>query len=332
MSAILLFALTFAGWGPRGCVAVVTPQVAKVTHEWVNVPGRPDEFALMRDGKQIGSYSQDRGLYRPYDRKTDSWGEPCDPPIDPPARKDDSTPLIEQHPEATNFGIDQSKLTTGREVVTISGREVTKADGLRAVGKPGGTIPDDAGKPWSIHVGDVKAGERMEKDLRSDPILAPWKDTFRTQVYEPDDPMVKDRDGKVMYTPGVWIVSANGKALGKMPAYTSPALFAEGLRRLGPDWDPAKVPDLSKPADPLPSLPNLTKVPVWQVAAGLSVAGVLFFVGRWLFRLAPLLLPLLAKKPDAAPPVTPAPAPQPVARRPSKEALEAARQLMEGRK
>lgn len=335
MSAIMLLALLAGSWGPRGCVAVAMPQAQRTTHEWVAVPSRSDEFALMRDGRQIGSYSQNRGLYRPYDRRTDSWGEPCDPPIAAPVRKVDDPPMIEQHPESTNFGIDLSKLSTGREVVTISGREVTLADGLRAVGKPGGTIPDDSKKPWIVYVGDPATCRKVEADMAGDPALSAYKDKFRLQCYPPDDPMTKDRDGKVMYDPGVWIVGADRKVMGRMPTYSTAAVFAEGLRRLGPDWDPAKVPDLSKPADPLPSLPNLTKVPAWQVGAGLAGAGLLFFVARWLLRLAPVVLPLLTKSSQQpTPPVAPAPAPAPapVARRPSKEALEAARQLMEGRK
>jgi hypothetical protein len=132
-------------------------------------------------------------------------------------------------------------------------------------------LPDDSRKNFLVLVANnhQEVGKRLESDLVNASEFSAWKDTLRIKSYEPDDAMIKDRDGQVMYPSGLWFVSADGKAVGQLPAYEGPAPLAEALRKLPSDWDPKRVPDLRKPL-PNPILPSLfPEIPAWVWTVGI---------------------------------------------------------------
>ncbi len=185
-----------------------------------------------------------------------------------------------------NYGVDLSKLGQA-ERVTINGREVTKDAALKELGGKENGLPEDADKPFLADVGPIADGARLDKDLASSAELAPYATTFRRQSYaEP----VTDRDGKLMYPVGVYIVTAKGKAAKLMTAYTNASDLAGALRKLPPDFDPNKIPLVGPAPKPVPEpLPDPTPAPtpadevnIWAVLATCGVG--LFATGALLMR------------------------------------------------
>jgi hypothetical protein len=174
-----------------------------------------------------------------------------------------------------NYGLDRSKISP-RERCTVNGREITKEAALGLVGDREPSLPNDVDKPWLIDVGDEAAGKRIDADLAAAPELAPYRSVFRRQSYRPDDVMVRDREGKVMYPAGVYAANVAGKPRRLLAAYTTAGDLAGALRKLPPDFDPRNIP----PVDPPPA-PAEDPAP-WAV--GGTLAATLAAVGYLLTR------------------------------------------------
>ena len=69
------------------------------------------------------------------------------------------------------------------------------------------------------------------------------------QAYPPDHWHVAEVGYKQVGDPTIYLVDANGKAKHLQADYDGPAKLAEALRNADPSFDPAKVPDLRKPAE-----------------------------------------------------------------------------------
>lgn len=226
-----------------------------------------DQFDLLdRAGRQVGSYRPSDDTYRP--RAGAGWGDRCEPPVDVP----------ECCRRTTNYGVDAVASDAPRGW-SISGKPVDAGEAGRALAG-GPAIPDDAGRPYVLWVGDDATGERVKADAG---------DKARVQAVPPGHWMTLDRDGKPIYSPGLWFVRADGTAVGHEPAYRGAEQLTEGLRRCAPDWKPDAVPDLAPPAPPvlpfLPSLPSFVAPAAVLVPGGLLTGGVLTLLGLFARRL-----------------------------------------------
>ena len=207
-----------------------------------------DQWDLMdRSGKQVGAYRPSTGTY--LERLGDGWGERSLPPVELPecCRK-----------KAENYGVIAAP--EHHAGWSISGQPVAAGDAMRALGDP--AIPDDAGKPYVLWVGDQATGDRIKADVG---------DRARVQSVPPGHWMTADRDGKPVYTQGIGLVGADGKAVGHEATYRGPDQIAEGLRRSDPNWKPDTVPDLT-PA-PVPTIPALSSIPPAVAMPGALLSG-----------------------------------------------------------
>jgi len=280
VAAALLLAATAAPsradcWLGGQCAPVGVP-VAAPEWEWAPGLADPDQAHLLHHGRQVGTWRHGERRYYPYDGR--AWGcaaltpaaAPSPPSPGPRALDCDccgSCPC-EDHcrcPQGQpccddcrcvvseeNYGLDRSKISR-RERCTVNGREVTKEAALGALGDRESALPDDADKPWLLDVGDEAAGKRLDADLAAAAELSPYRASFRRQSYRPDDLMVRDRDGRLMYAPGVYAVGAAGRPRRLLPAYTTAAELAGALRKLPPDFDPRNIPPVGPTPGPAPA-------------------------------------------------------------------------------
>jgi hypothetical protein len=293
-----------AQWGASGCGPVGLPALmstgflappleptnplglgtsqAKV-NEWRQRADRPDEAYLMDRDRYLGAWIYSEKKFRYW--LGDHWGEKQSLPQGIPEPPECLYPRL----RVPNFGLSPEKISR-REKTTYGGQEISKEEGIQRLIREQG-LPDDSRKNFLVLVADNHQGlgKILESDLASAKELADWKEALRVKSYEADDAMIRDRDGQVMYPPGLWFVSADGQAAGQLPGYEGPAPLAEALRKLPSDWDPKKVPDLRKP-NPNPWLPPLLpEVPQWVWTVGVILlvllilkwgSDILGFLGR----------------------------------------------------
>lgn len=141
-------------------------------------------------------------------------------------------------------GLEWDKVAA-RETYTLDGRKIEPSDGKRLI--EGDTMPLDGGKGFLVLTGVKQDQDRLRRDWESAQALAPYRESLRLKLHDPSDPHLRDRDGKPLWyaQPGVYLLAADGRALGSLPGYVSAEDLAEGLKRAGP-FDASKVPDLSK--------------------------------------------------------------------------------------
>jgi hypothetical protein len=308
MKIFLIFLLAIAPadvwgqWGSSGCGPVGLPGLMPMNYlapstppmgplpqsqagvnEWRQRADRPDEAYLMDGNRYLGAWIYSEKKFRYW--LGDHWGEKQSLPHGIPEPPE----CLYPRPQVQNFGLSPEKISS-REKTTYGGREITKEEGIQRLTQEQG-LPDDSQKNFLVLVANnhLEAGKRLETDLATSPELANWKDALRVKSYEPDDALIRDRDGQVMYPPGLWFVSAEGKAVGQLPTYEGPAPLAEALRKLPSDWDPKKVPDLRKPK-PNPLFPPLLpEIPQWAWTVGIILlvllilkwgSDILGFIGR----------------------------------------------------
>lgn len=273
MLLTLTTALVLGGWGGGQCSgqstgpALVIAQPQPARYEWKPFDDDPEQWALTLNGAQVGGYCSRDGEYRSFDAATRTWLARAVPPIPPP------TPARAEIGQ--NFGVDASKfpkLQPGESIYTVNGKRVNAQQAYRLV-EAGGTLTDDSAKLRLTVVGTKEECDKVEGDLKTSPLLTPFKDKMLVQCYRPTDWAVAGvnlpTDGKpriILQGPP----DKDGKApvLHSQPDYDGPDGLAKALRKADPSYDPKKDPDLRHPPL-LPGLPDLAEVPpiVWLVAA-----------------------------------------------------------------
>lgn len=247
-----------AQWGANGCATVVAPAFAQVSpraSRWEWRPcGSDCQRALYRDGRQVGVWRYDTERYHEL-LSGDRWGHgetlpegaPSPPDIAPPPALPPQAPKL---PDYMTDGVDVAKIGPPR--AAVNGHEVSVAEALRVVGSKEDKLPSDADKPFLIDVGPEEPGKRLTADLSSASELAAYRSVFRRQSYRPEAEMVRDRDGRVMYAPGLFCATATGKVVRLAESYEGPVALVAALRKLPPDFDPARIPraDPVKPQTP----------------------------------------------------------------------------------
>lgn len=215
----------------------------------------PDEIHLYRNGRHVGGYRYSTQEWYPFDPNTRTWGEPIK------QVPWEMSPL--EQPKLQNFGVSPDRSDHERWVV--DGKELLHSP----MPEEPSVIPDDGSLSWLVWVGDPAIGERIRQDLTSSPALAPYN-KVRFQSYSLEDLMVRDRDGKLCYQIGLTKVNPDRKPQWNLKEYRGPEDLAGMLRKLPPDYDPAKVPDLSAVSSDLP-----LETPLSVPAGGLALLSAL---------------------------------------------------------
>lgn len=244
--------------GERAC-----PKCAAGGEWWVVEDTGGDQVGLWVRGAQVGSWRVSDQTYHPR-LGPGRWGEAREPPA--------AVPECYRR-AATNYGVSAPAAGEARGW-SVSGKPVSAGEARQALAG-GPALPDDAGRPYVLWVGDDATGARLKADAG---------DRARVQAVPPGHWMTLDRDGKAIYTPGLWFVRADGTAVGHEAAYRGADQLAEGLRRCAPDWRPDAVPGLTPPVRPVP--PSLPAFPAAAaVPGGLLTGGALTLLALFARRL-----------------------------------------------
>ena len=259
-------------WGTPSSAAVVAH------YEWKVIDA--DQVALYKGAVQQGVWIKARQAYREL-LPDGNWSADQElAPFVPPASH--LIKAIEQQEQ--NFGLDRSRIDAAVEKFWLGGREVTRSEAYTAISGKGKDLVDDREKLRLTVIGTAAECSLVIRDLDSNPALSVFADTILVQSYRADNWAVKDlglRPGtpRIMVQEGPDFRGA-GKVIHSQGDYEGGATaLAEALRRVRPDYDPKRDPDLRKPKPllPTPSLPGtgnstLTLI-VMLLAGGLTVAG-----------------------------------------------------------
>jgi hypothetical protein len=195
-------------------------------------------------------------------------GEPCpcadrcdcaEPKPDPAAAKAalaeleaDVAELGPAPREVQNFGNDWHAGL--RERYTLSGEEVTPAEGLEAIGIAA-DIPDDAGLPTCTIIGAEVDRQRVLQDFRARPALAAGKvkvqaigpEHWAAAGFKPNAPVVLSFAQPNSAEPEASRMKEDGYAPDIAERAEKTLTEMGKLRTIDPNFDPDKTPDLSKP-------------------------------------------------------------------------------------
>jgi len=251
-------------------------------YEWRSFADDSDQISLWENGRQLGNYLFSTREYRPR-LAPGVWGSPCEPPYPPPCRCckgcrcecdckcSQGKPCCEGcrciypakvEPDGTlNFGLDLARMSPTSEHF-LNGKEVSKAELLKAIGKP--QLPDDSKWLCLTIIGPEAARKQVLKDLQFSSALAPWKDEVKVQDYPPDHWAVKDVGFVTTGNPTIYCQAPDGKVLHRQDDYRGPEALAEALRKADETYQPKKDADLNKPLSSVPPV-------VWVAGAILLI-------------------------------------------------------------
>jgi hypothetical protein len=145
---------------------------------WEQSTEKPEYWGLRFDGVQVGIWSSESGIYRPYDATTRDFGDAVDIPIEPPIH---DTTDWRTHGVT---GIKSSGLTRGGDaddtpVGVTSDAPAAPAPTFPAYEKMGS---------WTVVAKDKAVAARVVNDLKTSPALSHWRATYsaRARAYTPD--------------------------------------------------------------------------------------------------------------------------------------------------
>lgn len=268
LSLVLLCGLVSVGLAqcPGGVCGPVGPAAQQVsTLEWKLISGTKYDYALLRDGRQIGAWNAQEGQYMAL-FANGSWGPVGTPPIDPPTAKvnpcscgsnclcEHCKPLAcpaECDPDCychrsskvspkTNFGLDRSKISK-TERCTINGKSASMKECVAAVFAAG--VPDDANLLRLTIISDSKdKRDSVIKDLASKPELESFKGKLVVNDYETSHWAAKP------FQPGkditLVVQSPDGHELARQNDYNDGASGLQAnLQMAMLAYDPSKTPD-----------------------------------------------------------------------------------------
>ena len=224
----------------------------------------PGNWLLFCRDRQIGIWFE--GRYTAVGTDAAKNKEQILPPIEPPS-------------DTANFGVEEWTRSEG-EAFYLNGKMASKADVFAA-------LQDDSSLAFLTIIGQEAERKKVLQDLDTLPSLSQWKSKLRIQSYSPDNWAVKFgfvANGR----PNIYLQTATGQVLHRQDDYTDAGVGLFGaLRRADPNYDPAKDPDLRKPAPtpptpptpPVPPTPGKSKlllfldsIPGWAWLAGLAAA------------------------------------------------------------
>ena len=265
---LLLFATAdiCGQWGTARC-----EPVGSAVERWVDI-GDGYRY-LFRDGVQVGCQHKVTGEMWLYDAKTREWIEVVLPANEAPRPKGDCCcsgkkcgpckcaecpdgcrpgcgcawckKKTEEVGGVQNFGVDRDQVND-RETYRVNGIECEKQRAYEALrGDP--RLPDDSAMRRVVVVGSDAKRKEVLLDWNAGK-LAEFRNTALLHCYPPDHWHMKEVGYKAHADPSIYIVAADGKVLHRQDYYDGPDKLATALRKTDPAYDPAKDPDVTKPA------------------------------------------------------------------------------------
>ncbi len=266
--------------GPNGC-SVVTGKWASPTYQWVPVADHP-QVALYKDNVQQGNYDYEAKIYRPF-QAPNTWGEPTEPPIAPPAAAQKETPEPEAKQKVTgplpgstinddgvqNFGImpDPTQSQDAPPRYQVNGKQATRDQVLQAFE---GQATDQSTKLRLTVIGPRQARQVVLGDLKRTPDLQSVVRDFLLKDYDPNDWEVARSGFYTKGAPTIYVQAPSGKVLHRQDSYTGAEDLAGVLRKANDQYKAEADPNLSKAA-----AFGLFGIPL---EAWVVIAVVLFFV------------------------------------------------------
>jgi hypothetical protein len=248
-------------------VFLLTLAVAVTPHfEWVKFADGGNHYALKEDGRQVGYYDGDTGVYRPYDRAGDKWLAACPPPVDPPFR---------------NFGVKISATETGTHY-RRSGVELSQEEADALISGTSPLAADAADKRLQVII--IGADDKTRPVVEAFNVneeLKTLKQGYVVRAFRPDAWQVA-RTGYVCDGhPTIYLLDNGGKVLYRRDDFDCGADgLADALRDADPDYKPENDPG---PLFGVPSLNDPAIMIGLSVALSAVVAFLLFAWGykRW---------------------------------------------------
>lgn len=204
-------------------------------------------------------------------------------------------------PADKNFGLDLDKL--GEEPPNhsvVSGRTVSKEELLQAIegnqaaGEGKQPVPDDAKLLCLTAIGSPADCKEVLDDLKTSPLLEPWRKRLKIKSYSPDHWAVRDVGFKTDGCPTIYVQRADGEVLHRQDDYRGPKALSEALRKLDPQYDPHKDPDLNRSG-----FSDNSGAIIWGVLVLLVLTGVGFFFVVCLLFFLFLVTRLLNRSPSS---------------------------------
>ena len=182
-----------------------------------------------------------------------------------------------------NFGLEKDKIPTDGGY-QLNGKPLAPHEALPLIARPlrpapdpgpspgpapmNPDLPDDSKLGWIHFVGPEADCQKARAGLGD--LASAW----RVQDYRVGDWPTMERTGQtILYSPGTWVVAADGTAL-----WHSAAVDVDALRKAQPNWDPNWKPAVKpEPVDPKPNVDPpppppvaATPIPAGYVWGGLS--------------------------------------------------------------
>lgn len=218
-----------------GCLS---GEACRCTLTWSTENQHEGHYALLRGGRQIGSYDPTGGVWRSY--TNGEWGpKESSPPDDAPPLPSESRPPVSQ-----NFGVDRSKLK-GEESYHLNGRKATRKQAIEAIEA---NVPDDVDKLRLTVIGGEADRKRVLADIDTHPALAEVKGRVLVQSYPADHWAVAKAGFVTTGAPTIYVQQPDGRVLHRQDAYAGPEPLAEAVRKADPNYQPKNDPDLNRPA------------------------------------------------------------------------------------
>ncbi len=215
-----------------GCLSGET---CRCTLAWSAENQHEGHYALLRGGKQIGSYDPARGVWRTL-HGDGTWGpKQSSPPADAPPLPAEALAVTQ------NFGVDASKMK-GEEAYTVNGKKATREQVMQAIESG---IPDDAHRLRLTVIGTEADRKTVLADLDAHPALAGVKDRVLVQAYDPSHWAVAKAGFVTTGKPTVYLQQPDGKVLHRQDVYEGAEKLAEAVRKADPNYKPAADPNLN---------------------------------------------------------------------------------------
>lgn len=225
--------------GGGGMVMPIYPD-----YHWQTHPGDEDSISLYDGNTQIGAYRVTTGEY--WNISGNQFTGKGTPPYPVPiTAKPKIKPVSSIDPNtSTNFGIDIVKLSVRpSQPCSINGRPASFEQALNAI-----KFPDDSGKLHVTVNGTPEFNAAVRKQLTDAGLI----DKVHFQEYAPDSPMMKSQG----FQPGVTMQNSRNEVVHRQDGSEN---VAEAVRRIHPDYDPKKDPNVTAPTivDPMEYLKQI---------------------------------------------------------------------------
>lgn len=260
-------------------------------YEWHTHPKDTNRWRyLYQNGVQIGGYDVIDGYWLPY--KNGVWGKTCQAPwmdekaseklkaaasqlpvkkANPPQAPVKNQQVYEDIPltDPRNQGVEYKrieKLPEGETKYTRKGDPTGREETLKELGKPliegDRNLTDDRDKGWVIVFdANPQVREQVKKDFETHPALAPFKNLYLVQTYDPTNQaniqivgeFYKGKTSGLIVQDPAEPGQKMSKARINWNDYKGPERLAselayiQAIRKPNPNFDPNKVPDTAKP-------------------------------------------------------------------------------------